>query len=254
MPRQARQASSTGIYHVIVRGINRQDIFHEDDDRERYLMTLKRIALESQSEVMGYCLMDNHAHLLIKEGASGISLLMKRLGASYAYWYNLKYDHAGHVFQDRFKSENVEDEPYLVTVLRYIHRNPVKAGIASKPEDYRWSSARNYYTSDTNMVNSEFILSLFADDVQAAKEIMRKHEAEENEDVCLEEIERKLLSSEQATLIIQDKMCGKPIGSLQKMNIEEKNQILRELKAVNGLSIRQIARITGLTVYQVHNA
>ena len=78
MPRQARQNSETGIYHIIVRGINRQEIFHDDEDRQRFLETLQRISVESNSEVLGYCLMSNHVHLLIKESENGVSHIMKR--------------------------------------------------------------------------------------------------------------------------------------------------------------------------------
>jgi REP element-mobilizing transposase RayT len=85
MPRTARVKSRTGIYHIMVRGINRQDIFHDDEDRKRYLDTLKRITVENISEVLGYCIMSNHIHLIIKEGEAGISQLMKRLYKSKEY-------------------------------------------------------------------------------------------------------------------------------------------------------------------------
>ena len=145
MPRQARQVSRTGIYHLIVRGINREVIFHDDEDRQRYLETLARITTDISATTFGYCLMDNHVHILIKEGSNGISNLMHRLGASYAYYYNWKYERTGHVFQNRFKSESVEDDSYLKTVIRYIHQNPVKAGMVNKPEAYQWSSCHVYY-------------------------------------------------------------------------------------------------------------
>ena len=84
MPRQARRVSQTGIYHLIVRGINREVIFHDDEDRQRYLETLARITAGSSATTFGYCLMDNHVHILLKEGSNGISNLMHRLGASYS--------------------------------------------------------------------------------------------------------------------------------------------------------------------------
>ena len=90
MPRTARVKSRTGIYHIIVRGINRQDIFHDDEDRKRYLDTLKRITMDNISDVLGYCIMSNHIHLIIKEAEAGIALLMKRLGASYWFWTYLQ--------------------------------------------------------------------------------------------------------------------------------------------------------------------
>lgn len=84
--------------------------------------------------------MGNHVHILIKEGKEDLGNVMRRIGASYVYWYNVKYDRVGHLFQDRFKSEAVEDNRYLLSVLRYIHQNPLKAGIVSDIREYKWSS------------------------------------------------------------------------------------------------------------------
>ena len=140
MPRTGRKISSTGIYHAMVRGINRQNIFHNKEYYSKYLNILRQVASDGGHHILGYCLMRNHVHLLIDTGESGISEIMKRLGIRYAQWYNRKKERCGHVFQDRFKSETVETERYLLTVIRYIHQNPVKAGIVANAEDYPWSS------------------------------------------------------------------------------------------------------------------
>ena len=257
MPRTAREKSETGIYHVIVRGINRQDIFHDDEDRKRYLDTLKRITMENAAEILGYCIMSNHIHLIIKEGEAGISLLMKRLGASYAYWYNLKYQRTGHVFQDRFKSENVEDDSYLLTVMRYIHLNPVKAGIVNKPEEYIWSSCRAYYgypEYPLDLTHVSLVLGLFAGQNEQAIKSMRMFEAEYNEDRCLEDTKKKRLNEDTAFNLITEKLNGCSISSLQQMPQTERRKAIKQLKNIKGLSIRQIVRITGLTYYEVYNA
>jgi putative transposase len=127
MPRGPREKSGSGIYHVIVRGINRQDIFHDEEDYTHYLEAMSRAKSIGKFEIYGYCLMSNHVHLLLHEKEETISSVMKRIGVSYAWWYNKKYDRAGHVFQDRYKSETVENDEYLLNVLRYIYKNPVKA-------------------------------------------------------------------------------------------------------------------------------
>jgi REP element-mobilizing transposase RayT len=88
MPRQARQVSKTGIYHLIVRGIKRGALFYDNEDRQRYLETLARITVDSTVTVLGYCLMDNHVHLLLQEDSNGVSNLMYCLGVSYTYYYN----------------------------------------------------------------------------------------------------------------------------------------------------------------------
>ncbi|MGI5879834.1 MAG: transposase [Syntrophomonadaceae bacterium] len=139
MPRTARKKSETGIYNIIIRGINRQNIFEDDEDRIRFLETLDRYKEETGCELYAYCLMSNHVHLLVKENDDGLSSFMKRVNGSYAYWYNWKYDHVGHLFQDRFKSEPVDDDTYFLTVIRYIHRNPLTAGMTDGLE-YAWSS------------------------------------------------------------------------------------------------------------------
>jgi len=118
------------IYHIILRGINKQVIFEDDEDREKLLGYLQYYKEICNYIIYGYYLMDNHIHLLIKEGKEGIGNNMKRIGGSYVAWYNRKYDRIGHLFQDRFKSEVVESDEYLLIVLRYIHQNRLKAGKA----------------------------------------------------------------------------------------------------------------------------
>lgn len=257
MPRTARIKSETGIYHIIVRGINRQDIFHDDEDRERYLNTLKRITVEDISDLLGYCLMSNHIHLIIKEGESGISLLMKRLGASYAYWYNMKYQRIGHVFQDRFKSENIEDDCYLLTVVRYVHMNPVKAKIVNRPEDYIWSSCRSYYgytEYPPGLTQVSMVLDLFANKKKQAIENMRMFEVEENEDRFLEDVAKKRLNEDEAFKLVTEKLKGQSISAFKRMPKKERREAIEQLKGIEGLSMRQIARITGLTYHEVYNA
>ena len=132
MSRRARQRSGTDIYHVILRGINRQQIFYDEEDYDYFIRLLNRFQKVSQYEVYAYCLMGNHIHLLIKVHQESLGTIFQRIGASFVYWYNLKYQRVGHLFQDRFKSEPVENERYFLTVMRYIFRNPVKAGIPVK--------------------------------------------------------------------------------------------------------------------------
>ncbi|MGV8147276.1 MAG: transposase [Alkaliphilus sp.] len=121
MPRQKRKISEIGIYHIMIRGINRQMIFEDDEDYCKFLEVLKTTKEKSEFEIYGYCLMGNHVHLLLREGKESLSKVMQRICSCFVYWYNSKYDRYGHLFQERFKSEVVENEAYLITVLRYIH-------------------------------------------------------------------------------------------------------------------------------------
>jgi REP element-mobilizing transposase RayT len=129
MPRQAREKSETGIYHLMFRGINKQNIFEDEEDKRKILETLRYNKKMGSYLLHGYCLMDKHIHLVIKETNESISQVIKRISSNYVYWYIQKYKRCGHLFQERFKSEIVEPDAYFLMVLRYIHQNPLKAGI-----------------------------------------------------------------------------------------------------------------------------
>lgn len=256
MPRKPRTKSETGIYHVMVRGIGQQDIFYEEEDFLRYLETTEKVSLESAVSVLGYCLMANHVHLLLKENHGDISLFMKRLGVSYASWYNWKYERTGHVFQDRFKSECVEDDAYLLTVIRYIHQNPIKASIVGNPEEYEWSSCAAYYNSDHNKAlfpDTELILGIVHRDKQKAIEAFQKYTNEANEDCCLDCNEPNRISESEAYEILKKKMNGKQLTAIRAMDPSARNIILNHLRN-EGLSLRQICRITGLPFHIVRKA
>ncbi len=257
MVRQARQRCESGIYHVVLRGINRGDIFFDDDDNLRFLETL---ALKKRSQeywLYGYCLMSNHVHLLIRENEDTVSRTMSRIGTSYAKWHNQKYNRSGHVFQGRYGSECIEDDKYLLTVVRYIHNNPVKAGLAMETETYRWSSIHAYTSGNEypeGLTETEFILSIFHQNrieaIRAFREFMKK----ENEDTCLdEEIEHKKTDGE-VNAEIEALMDGEPIGKLQGMEREKRNAILRTIRESEGVTLRQIARVTGLNPMNVQRA
>ncbi|WP_308211980.1 transposase [Neobacillus cucumis] len=120
MPRVARVKSWSGIYHVMLRGANRQEIFHEEEDCLTFLRILERYKIKSELKIFAWCLMGNHVHLLVKEGNEPLSTTMKRIGVSFVSYYNWKYQTNGHLFQGRFRSENVEDVRYILTVVSYI--------------------------------------------------------------------------------------------------------------------------------------
>ena len=247
MPRQAKQTSKTGIYHLLVRGINRGVIFHDDQDHLRYLDTLKRIAMDSNALILGYCLMYNHAHILLKEESKKISHLMHRLGSSYAYYYNCKYERVGHVFQNRFKSENIEDDTYLKTVIRYIHQNPVKAGMVKRAEEYRWSSCKAYYDANclSGITNTGLILGMFSEKEEQAIKALQQFTEVDNKDKCLDDMETSALTDSQAREVVEKVLNNKTVKTLHEMNKADRDMVLRTLKEIEGLSIRQISRLTG---------
>ncbi|MGC3955414.1 MAG: transposase [Propionicimonas sp.] len=154
MPRRARQLSESGIYHVMLRGINRQAIFLDEEDHLRFLHCLHDTRELSGCRVLAYCLMPNHVHLVLRAEGESIGQVVKRLGVRYAWWHNVKYDRVGHVFQDRFRSCPVDDDEYFVTLLRYVWNNPVKAGMVERPDQYRWSSLGRDALVDQDVLQS----------------------------------------------------------------------------------------------------
>ena len=240
MPRAAREKSKTGVYHIMVRGINRQSIFQDNEDKGVYLKRLSRYKEECGFEIYAYCLMDNHVHLLMKEGIESISDSMKRIGASYVYWYNYKYVRTGHLFQDRYRSEIVEDDAYLITVARYIHQNPVKVG---KRIDY-WTSY-NDYLEVGGLTDVKLILDMLGKTIEESKTAFIEYMNEANKDKCLElEVLHKLTDDEARKLIID---IGNVSKCIELSNIEKINRdrALKRLKE-EGISVRQLERLTGI--------
>ncbi len=107
MPRQSRIKSESGIYHIILRGINKQQIFEDDEDFQKFISVLKDCKAISEFKLFAYCLMGNHIHLLIKPEKEALELIFKRIGSRYVYWYNWKYHRTGHLFQDRYKAKEI---------------------------------------------------------------------------------------------------------------------------------------------------
>jgi len=245
MPRKARGKSESGIYHIMMRGINRQCIFEDEEDHEKFIETIKRYKEKSGYEIYAYCLMSNHVHLLLKVGEESLEQIMRRICGSYVYWYNWKYQRAGNLFQDRFKSEAVENDAYLLIVQRYIHQNPMKAGLANKAEQYKWSSF-NEYIDKSEIVDSNFILNMFSDNPEEAIRAFIDYHKEINDFVCLDMEERIRISDDEARDIIKEVCKIDHAGNLQNMGIEIRNTYLRALKEQYGLSVRQIERITGV--------
>ena len=126
MPRPIRLKSETGIYHVMARGNRRKNIFHDDEDKNRFINILVQKKKDDRFTLLAFCIMDNHYHLLIREEKESLSSIMKMINSTYAVYYNNKYEGIGHVFQDRFRSEAIHNDAYLLNVTRYIDRKSTR--------------------------------------------------------------------------------------------------------------------------------
>jgi putative transposase len=140
MPRKPRAEYESGIYHVYSRGNRRQPIYVDDTDRLRYLRTVGRVVRLMDWSCLAYCLMGNHMHLLVETRTPNLGRGMHRLHGPYAQYFNRRYGHVGHLFQDRFGADRIENDLHLWTVATYIARNPVEAQLCREPADWPWAS------------------------------------------------------------------------------------------------------------------
>lgn len=245
MPRVAREKSESGIYHIMVRGINRQEIFVEEEDYIRFIQTLERFKEISNYDLYAYCLMGNHVHILLKEGPEPLSTIMRRIGSSYVLWYNKKYNRVGYLFQGRFKSEPVENDSYFFIVLRYILQNPVKAGLVSTVADYKWSNY-NDYISDNDKSEIKRVFAMFHQKRATALAAFIEFVNAKNDDKCLDLDDTKRVTDKEAMKIITEYCKIEYPQRIQGFEISTRNRYLKDLKEVHGLSVRQIERLTGI--------
>ena len=261
MPRKNREKSATGIYHVMLRGINRQDIFEDDEDYRRFITILRstvdphddsNLPLPPLCTIYAYCLMSNHVHLLIKERTENIGDSVKRIGVAYVRYFNGKYMRFGHLFQDRFQSEPVNDITYFSTLMRYIHQNPVKAGLVKDVREYRWSSWPEYEGPGMNRGI-------------CSREAVIKRIGWQNlyEFVCMPVDNCHILD-----INSRDKRCQSDTGikdiikeicgiehptDIQKLAKGQRDDILRQL-CLKGVKLRQLSRITGISYGTINRA
>ena len=253
MPRKAREKSKTGIYHVMLRGVNGQSIFEDEADCEKFIEVLEIYKREIGCIIYAYCLLNNHVHLLIKEGEEELSNTMKRIGARYVYWYNWQYNRKGHLFQGRYKSEPVEEDAYFLTVLRYIHQNPVKAGLTKDIAAYRWSSY-NEYTGKERVVHTDFALNLMDKNREKAMQSFIAFHKASNGDQCLEITPpRKTISDKEIKQLVWDKY-NIALAALPNASPTIQKEVLKYVKGLDGSSLRQLSRLTGFTVNKIYRA
>ena len=262
MARQARQVSGTGIYHVMMRGINRQNIFEDEEDYKRFRELLFQMVypiddtgkdIPARCTFYAYCMMSNHVHLLIRETAENLSDVIKRIGVSYAQYFNKKYVHFGHLFQDRFKSEPVNDDSYFFTVLRYIHQNPLAAGIVGNVESYPWSSWGEYERAGNGIPaicsTRPVLARIPLDDLRSLVEepLPKTYEVLEFDNSYRSKTDEEMREFFNSSFGIE-----RP-NEIQMYSRDRQNDMLRAAKQFGG-SIRQIVRLTGISFTVVRNA
>lgn len=243
----------------MLRGINRQQIFETGDDYIQMLEILSdlhikfddlgHIISDNCCKIYAYCLMGNHLHLLIQEADMTIADLIKTLASRYVFYYNRYHCRVGHLFQERFKSEPVEDRNYFIELIRYIHQNPVKAGIVRNANEYRWSSWHEYLSPTTdNICDIGFALSdVSLSDLQAM--LVDAKPSEHNFiDIDESDIAVKVLMTDSYVRekLLEASRCNS-IAEFQRQSIKERKDACAKIRAL-GAGVRQLARISGMGV------
>lgn len=260
MPRQPRVKGEFSTYHIIQRGNERKNLFISDDDRVRYIETLCRMKQKYNFLIYAYCLMDNHVHLLIDDNGNDISRLVKSINISYVNYFNRAYRRCGHLFQDRFRSELVDSDGYLLEVSRYIHNNPVRAGIVGDPSEYRWSSFGIYNGKAKDiygLIDKGLVLHIFSTDrVKAVKAYIDYVYKEEDKQVNIMDVEEPFsdgsYNSEYICSMDQARLKIKEAAESKKMlyedvnnNIGFRNELMKQIRKNSSLTLKQIGDLFG---------
>jgi REP element-mobilizing transposase RayT len=249
MPRAARKESSTSLYHVINRGSGKQIIFENDLDRRFFMSRLDSLLVEHEGSLLAWCLMDNHFHLLLDISFSDLAHLMHGLQTNHAGYFNRVHGHSGSLFGTRYKSEAVETDEYLMTLVRYIHENPRKAG-AAKGLHYRWSSF-DEYTGRPVHIDPSLVLSVFG----SKNQFLLFHNASHDDDQCMDVEEHTIafMSDEQALRIAEDVFGQDAVLNMKGLDRAARDEALVTLREM-GLGVRQIQRLTGISLKVISRA
>ncbi len=243
MARLAREISENGLYHIVFRGVNRQNIFEEQEDYIKLKSILLDLKKEMDYNIYVYCFMSNHVHILLREHNMGdISLIMKRVLTKYARWYNVKYKRSGALIANRYKSKPIEVDEYFLSVVRYIHQNPVKANLVADVANYEWSSYRDYTSDKEGLTDKDFVLQMIS-----KKEFEEFHQQNENS-IFIVDDKLKITDDEVRRKIL--KTHNIDVKDICKLEKSERNSVLNELK--KEYSIRQLERLTGISRGVIH--
>ena len=182
MPRQPRLDVPGALHHIMVRGNNKGNIFSDDQDRSNFLQRLGKTITDAKCSIYAWVLMSNHVHILFKSGKKGISAVMRKLLTWYAVYYNHRHKRSGHLFENRYKSILCEEDRYLLALIRYIHLNPIRAGMVTTMEElghYAWCGHSVVMgKKECPWMDTDYVLLQFNATKRKAKNAYRKFVAE----------------------------------------------------------------------------
>lgn len=242
MPRQPRKLSSTNIYHVVVKGNNSQLLFEENHDYLKYLEILEYQKEKCDFKLFAYCLMSNHVHLLIRTNSVALDSIFRKINTAYANWFNMKYCRTGPIQDGRYYSEPVDSPEYLLSAVRYIHKNPLNAGLENQiGSNFIWTSYPSYINKPSELVDTDLILCQFAD----INDFINFHSFNNNDIFIDINNVRKRMPDDVATCTI-NKMCNiAHPDEIAKFSLLQRREAIYSIHE-KGISSRQISRLTGI--------
>lgn len=233
MPRTARNLfQGEKLFHVMVQGIKKEKIFLNEREKLEYVKLLKKYQTEYQIKLIAYCMMGNHAHILVQvKDIQKLTNYMHKINTSYAIYYNKSHERVGYVYRDRFKSEVIRDAGHLYNCIIYIHNNPVKAKICKLASQYKYSS----YYELLEKENEDIILQIYTNELEYKKAHNKRIQLEDNFIEIEEEKDAEIRQ------FIDEYLCSKMTNKFElKVNNEVLIPIIKKLKEIYNLSNRQI--------------
>lgn len=245
MSSNPRSQSDFEIYHIVVKGINDQFIFEDNEDKNCFMDILSRYKNKYGFYIHAYCLMDNHVHLLLKMDYRGLSNAIRDICSRYVTYFNDRHQRSGPLFQGRFQSFPVDEADYYMTVLRYILYNPVKAGMAVVPEDYTFSSAGEYFCDNPGLTDVDNVKAQFPDTERFLME---------NKTPGPEYFTYPTDSSYvKAKNLLKTKYNITDSAGIQALPIERQSIVLKDLQALK-VPVKTMRIVTGLNYTRIHYA
>ena len=241
MPRLPRKSYETTFFHIIVQGIKKEYIFNNDKMIKKYIELLNKEVKEYSIQILAYCIMNNHAHILIyTEKISEMSIYMHNVNQRFAQFYNrIKNERVGYVFRDRYKSEPIFTEQSLIRCIRYIHNNPVKANMVKYAKDYKYSSFNSY--CNKSIINTCFILKEMNIDVSAViDDKLNKDYLLDNVFMDIEDNPKELIQTKLLEFKLKKKISLMELIKNKEMIYEFVNEISLIYKIPNKLVVQEI--------------
>jgi putative transposase len=243
MARKPRIEFEGAFYHVIARGNQRQKIFKDEEDFKKYLNLLTFYKERYKYHLYAYVLMNNHVHLLIETREIPLSKIIQGINQSYTVYFNRRYRTVGHLFQGRYKAILCDKDAYLLSLIKYIHLNPVRAKIVKTPEEYRWSSQQNYIVRNkSDIIDTDQVLRMFSEDKLQAGKLYRAYindGAEIEKEDIYNTVDQRILGDEKFVETVMEK-TEEGFEVRKKRHEYSLKEIAEAIEQMSGITLNQL--------------